>query len=150
MHACMHVFVTAECMSIIIGFLVSSPLLCGLGKPLCRLLTERERDLFAASSITLPQSQVTVYNKLYLKKTGRVVCGEKGSRSILRDNSGVIYQATTEYHYGKLLMAFVIEADDNLCYAVVAPLPRSGERICKDSMTDAKLDDHLISLVSPR
>ncbi len=118
---------------------------------MCRHLTENEVDMIAASSFTaLPHdATVAIYHKLHLKKTGRVISSTASSRSFLRDNSGLAYHDSHgSCSYGKLFMIFVFE-DDQGC-AIIIPLHPSGENLCKDSITGARIDDHIVSLHSPR
>ena len=102
------------------------------------------------SSFTLP-SQVVVYYKLYLKDVGRVINSGSSSRSTLRDNSGLVY---TNLHgsfcYGKLVRILLSPNHDGDGYAVITPLHPCDDGICHDSVTNAKIDDHIVSLHSSR
>lgn len=119
-----------------------------LGKPLHRQLTVDEIDMFNTAQVTLPDdSAATVYYKLQLNGTGRILRSTATSRSRLRDNSGLVYTTSDGNCYGKFQIAILFDAHS---FAVITPLYPSGEDLCKDSMTGARLNNHIVSLLSPR
>ncbi len=119
-----------------------------LGKPTCRQLTQMERNMLDTSPSTLP-SQVVIYYKVYLKDAGRIISSRSSSRSILRVNSGLMYSNSHgSFSYAKLVR--IILFPDCNGYAVIIPLHPFVNGICKDSLTGAKINDHIVSLHPPR
>ena len=121
-----------------------------LGKPLHRQLTVDEMDMFNTAQVALPDNfTVTVYYKLQLNSTGRILGSTATSRSRLRDNSGLIYSTTSDGNgYGRFQMAILF---DGQSFAVIAPLYPSGAGVlCKDSVTGARVNDRIVSLLPPR
>ena len=124
-----------------------------VGKPFCRQLTELEKSLFMNSSFTIPaHSSVSVYSQLYLKQSGRIITCKNKSKSTLRDNSGLLYTDLNGLKsYGHLLDIILFEDSDHCVGFVTAiSLCHSGVTICKDSTTNARVDDHIVCLLIPR
>lgn len=121
-----------------------------VGKPLCRQLTELEKTLFMSSSLTIPaHSSIAVYSQLFLRQSGRII--RSRSKSTLRDNTGLVYSDSNGRNsYGHLLDVILFE-DNDCCggFVTAISLCRSGVTICKDLTTNAKVDDHIVSLLSP-
>ena len=73
-------------------------------------------------------------------------------QSVLRDNSGLVYCISDGSNncYGKLLKVIVFEGSDCGVFAAIVSLHPSGGIICSDSVTGARVDDHIVSLNWPR
>ena len=118
--------------------------------PLCRQLTELEKSLFLSSSFMIPaHSSVAVYNPFHLKQSGRNICCKSKSKSTLRDNTVIVYtDGKGQMSYGHLLDIIVFQQSDCGGCITVSALRRSGDIVCRDSITKASVDDHLVSLLS--
>ena len=96
-------------------------------------------------------SSVAVYNQLHLNQSGRNISCRNKSKSTLRDNTGIMYtDGKGQMSNGHLLDIIVFEESDCGGFVTVSALRRSGDTVCRDSITKARVDDHLVSLLSLR
>lgn len=97
-----------------------------LVKAKIRQLTDKEKSMFATLPVSLSQphlqnATVSIYYKLLINMTGRTVIAKESSRSILRDNSGLVYLNSHGICcYGQLHMVIVFDEDQS--YATIIPL----------------------------
>ena len=84
-----------------------------------------------------------MYYKLYIKKANRIISSATTNKSTLRDNSGLFYfDSSGVQNYGTLLMVFVFKTNESC--VPITPLHCSGEIICKDAVTNAQIDSHIV------
>lgn len=126
---------------------------CAHGNMLTIPLSEEELELFVEESVHLPESySINQYKSLHLINKNRIIKTQLGSKAVLRDNSGVVYLATAGIiSFGQLQKFVVFESNGiKKAYAVISCLEATTEQLCKDSVTAAKLNDHIVSLKIPR
>ena len=126
---------------------------CAHGNVLAVPLLEEELGMFIEESITLPESNsINQYKSLHLINKNRIIKTQLSSKAILRDNSGVVYLTTGgTIGFGQLQKFVVFEINrTRTAFAVISCLEATTEQLCKDSVTAAKLNDHIVSLKIPR
>lgn len=127
--------------------------LCVHGRPTCVQLSEQQLKLFSDASVAVPENSAALaYSKLHLRNSNRFITAKPTSRSLLRDNSGVMYtDSTGSMCYGQLQNIILLESDQEVkACAVVLQFPPAQQGLCKDSVTNARLNDHLVTLHTPR
>lgn len=84
--------------------------------------------------------------QIHLLSVDRII--KARMREIKRDNSGVLFKSTAGGTcFGKFLKLMVFdEADDAKAFAVIQCLNLTKTNICKDTITNAQIDKHIISL----
>jgi len=146
MHSSSYLYCLHRCCRVI------SEGLCVHGRPKCVQLTDGEIKLFTEVSVVPENSVVLTYAKLHLKNTSRFITAKPTSRSLLRDNSGVMYKdCTGSICYGQLQNVLLFEGDrESHGFAIIQHLPPALQGLCKDSVTSAGLNGHLVTLSPPR
>ena len=128
--------------------------LCVHGRPVGIQLANQELKLFTEASFAAPEKTALAYSKLHLRNTNRFITAKPRSRSRIRDNSGVMYKDRTgSICYGQLENIFLFESNQDVqVFAKILYLPpaRVQEGLCTDSVTDARLNDHIVTLNTPR
>ena len=113
------------------------------------MLLEEDMELFTAASLRIPaHNTVTVYYKIHLINFCRTIIAKRTSRRFLRDNSGIVYvDGTGAMCYGRLKKLLLFESDQQQhAFAVIQQFNPAFQKLCKDSVTDARLDDHITTL----
>ena len=109
--------------------------------------------MFANAGIHLPD-HVFVYRHLLLTKEDRLITSESCSRATKRNNSCVVYKSARRSGVTcGILKKLVMLMDSNeteVCYGLLQTLRPASFELCHDSITGAKLDDHIIAFHPPR
>ena len=122
--------------------------LCLHGKAQSYQLGKKDLDLFNTGDITVPQCSVTSYKKIHLVNLGRII-KVSSQRKTMRDNSGVIFMDNTGLPcYGRLQKVLYFN-DEKKCFAIIQTFSPGTKRLCEDSLTNAKLNDHIIAMNVP-
>lgn len=128
---------------------------CAHGTSHPTVLTEEDLELFTEASITVPtHDTVSMISRIYLKTHNRVITSKPASRGFLRDNSGIVYLNNAgTMCYGRLQKVLLFESasyQSRHAFAVVTCFIPTVQKLCKDSVTDCRLDDHITTLRIPR
>ena len=116
------------------------------------MLQQDDLHLFQQHKVALPQGLVTLYKKLHLLVSGRIIVIPSKTTMALRDNSGIIYiNGDGQFCYGQLNKILFFDYEhQSKCYVVISELQRGPKKLCKDLVTNAGLNDHIVSLKKPR
>ena len=95
---------------------------------------------------------VAMCKGVHLLTSGRIITAKAKAKSCLRDNSGFLYaDSAGDIHHGQLEKVFLIECAEKIfSYAVVSEYIPTSERLCKDTATNVRINDHIIVLSIPR
>ena len=119
---------------------------CGVGKPHSEQLTTSEKELFNKCGVLVPAtSQVIAYKAMLIPETNRTVAA-RASRQTLRDNSCFIYSTTSSSRCEYALLKKVVVFDSGEAFAIASSMSRASRQLCKDAVTGANLDAHLVAL----
>ena len=123
--------------------------LCLHGKPQSYTLVQKDLDLFHTADIAVPQCRsVILYKKIHLVILNRIIKVFPRKRT-MRDNSGVVFKNSAGiYCYGRLQKVLCLDYMQK--YAIVQKFSPSTKILCEDSLTNAKLNDHIIAMNVPR
>lgn len=126
--------------------------ICAHGKPCATILTDGDLALFAKASLSVPtNSTVTQYSKLHLVNFDRVITSKIAYRGFLRDNSGIVFLQNGIIQFGRFHKLLLFEHDGpQLAYAIIQSFAPTNEKLCSDSISNCQIDNHIISLHSPR
>ena len=125
---------------------------CIHGKSKPYKLSEEDIHLFHASNEMVPQLSVKLYKKIHLIASNRIITVTMKARK-KRDNSGIIFmnKAAGVLSYGRLEKVLCFYEKDVLkAYVVIEELSISSNQLCKDVVTNSKLNDHIVVLNNER
>lgn len=106
------------------------------------LLSENEKRLCDKAGITMASSEVLVYSGMTVSNS--TITSAIRSQSTKRDNSCVMIDGG-ECAWGLIQKVFSFKSDDSPSYyCLVTLLPLASEQVCKDTLTNARLEDHLV------
>ena len=130
-----------------------APTVAVIGHPRRVNLTHEEAVAFTAAGVHIPD-HLFVYRHLLLVESDRLITSESCSRATKRNNSCVKYESGEGLNscFG-ILKKLVMVKDCNrteTCYALLQTLRRASFQLCHDSITNAKLNDHIIAFHPPR
>ena len=111
-------------------------------KPCTITLSASEMNLLSSVGIQV-HGPVRSYPQLFLKDCGKFVTTD--SKRTLRDNSCVQY---TKEGFSVGILYKVIQAGETL--AIVKKLEIVGEKLCTDTTTYAKIEDHYLKVCLAR
>ena len=114
------------------------------GKPHSITLCDNEKDMLKAVGITLDVPMLS-FPQVMFTKSRRIVT--TNTKTTLRDNSCIIYAKDGLCQFG--ILHKVIQSD-NETFALVKTLIPSAEKLCRDSTTHARIDEHLLKVSLPR
>ena len=134
---------------------IITPKLCAHGKPQPYKLLQEDLSLLQKSDISLPpetHSLVTMCKGVHLLTSGRTITATAKTKSHLRDNSGIMYtDSAGDTRHGQLEKVLLIEcAEKVFSYAVISEYTPTSKGLCKDTTTNARINDHIIVLNIPR
>ena len=91
---------------------------------------------------------INQYKHLHLINKNKIIKTQLSSKAILRDNSGVVYLTTGGTISFRQLQKFVVFEINRIrkAFAVISCLEATTEQLCKDSVTAAKLNNHIVLL----
>ena len=122
-----------------------------IGVPQISSLTTSESSLFENANILIPSnaSEIFLWPSLSLSKK-TIIVPQYRSRSTKRNNSCVKYiDSRKAVHWGILEKLISFKYDSHY-YCLVSKLTPLDTQICTDTVTNAKLSDHLIVCQPPR
>lgn len=121
-----------------------------VGHPKCTLLLPCELNCFHEAGITLlGEEQYVMYPKIYIVSRDRTVMSKFCSRSVKRNDSCIKYSDAGICHYG-IVKKIVLDATSEQCYVFIYHLHPATVQLCCDTITNAKLNDHVSSFQPPR
>ena len=125
-----------------------------IGHPRRMNLQDEEAAAFANAGIDLPV-HIFVYRHLLLTKKDRLITSESCSKATKRNNSCVVYESTARRSGVTcgILRKLVMLKDENeteVYYVLLHTLRPASFELCYDSVTDAKLGDHIVAFHPPR
>ena len=128
---------------------------CAHGAPHPTVPTEEDLELFTETYITVPPHYtVSTISRIHLRTHNRVITAKPASRGFLRDNSGIVFlNSAGTACYGRLQKVLLFESACNQpqhALAIVICFIPTVQKLCKDSVTDCRLDDHITTLHIPR
>lgn len=113
-----------------------------LGQPKCGVLQSCEASLFEGAGITI--EPYMFYSHVSLVEKDRTITPKSCSRSIKRNDLCVKYTASGTSKYG-ILQRIVFNTTTTQCYALIYQLLPAPVLLCQDSISEAKLNEHIIS-----
>ena len=122
---------------------------CIHGKSKSYKLSEEDVHLFYSSNETVPRLSVKLYKKIHLIIPNRIITITTKTK---RDNSGIIFMKAGVLTYGRLekILCFYENCTLKTHYVVIEEFSQSSNQLCKDTVTDSKLNDHIVVLNNNR
>ena len=123
-------------------------------KPKSLMLINYELSLFEKAGITVPSSKVLVWKKISLPKF--TVSSQLFNTSKKRNNSVITYlDSKKSVHWGivEKLVSFnhgATSIQSPQCYGIITQLETLPNQICKDQVTHAQMQNHLVICQPPR
>lgn len=121
---------------------------CLHGKPQPYQLSQEDLELFQLCNVMVPNLCAALYKKVHLTKSDRIVVAPSKVKR-LRDNSAVFFINNSGLKsYGKFQKAICFDttSSEKVCFIIINQLTPALKKLCKDSITDAQLNDHIIVL----
>ena len=99
----------------------------------------------------VPKLSVKLYKKIHLITSNRIITATVKTRK-KRDNSGIIFMNKAGVlSYGQLEKVLCFYDKQVLkAYVVIEELSTSSNQLCKDIVTNSKLNDHIVVLNDKR
>lgn len=112
-------------------------------------MTTRELEAFPTNTVI--QNPVLVYPHVRVKDKDRVISSQSTSRAVKRNNSGVMYTVDNCVYYGILQKVILAKQCDGsqYYYALVLRLHQVMYFLCCDTVTNSKLNEHIIAFHPP-
>lgn len=117
-----------------------------IGQPRSMALSTAERAAFESINICIPDHIMT-YPHLLLTEKDRLITSLSSSKAVKRNNSCVMYRSSETNQFGVLVKLCLV---DSTYFALLRTLHQADLHLCQDSVTDAKLNQHVIAFHPPR
>ena len=125
-----------------------SPTCAIIGQPRCMALSSPERVAFESINICISDHiNIMTYPHLLLTEKDRLITSLSSSKAVKRNNSCVMYTSSERNHFGVLVKLCLV---DSTFFALLRTLHQADLHLCQDSVTDAKLNQHIIAFHPPR
>lgn len=119
-----------------------------LGKPHYCCITNAEKELLLNAGYRLEQEKVLSYAKLQIRSTGAVIaCATK--KQLKRHNSSFVFRCDRSGSNTFAILQKIIVVQEQF-YAIAICLVPYCLKLCKDVVTHADLNDHLLTFYPPR
>ena len=118
-----------------------------VGQSKCMGIEEHEHQLLEEISLRCPD-RLFVYPHLSLSNN-RIICSKSCSRANKCNNSCVKFIKNDVLQYG-ILQKLILLDPDQQCYGMIQQLRPAPSSLCCDSITNAEINDHIISFYPPR
>ena len=129
-----------------------APTVALIGHPRCINLTLQEAATFTTAGIHLPY-HIFVYRHLLLTEKDQLISSHSCSRATKRNNSCVKYESAegSNISFGILTKLVILRDSEGTeaCYGLLQTLRPASFQLCHDSITGAKLGDHIKAFHPP-